>query len=60
VSSKDLVDLINKYNPGKAEYIPTISEVVEFLKNKISSKDVVISMGAGNVWEVTKNLCFKK
>lgn len=60
VSSKDLVDLINKYNPGKAEYIPTISEVVEFLKNKISSKDAVISMGAGNVWEVTKNLCLKK
>jgi len=60
VSSKDLVDLINKYNPGKAEYVPTIPGVVEFLKNKISSKDVIISMGAGNVWEVTKNLCFKK
>lgn len=56
VSSKDLVDLINKYNPGKAQYLPTISETVEFLKNKISSKDVVISMGAGNVWEVTKKL----
>jgi UDP-N-acetylmuramate--alanine ligase len=56
VSSKDLVDLINKYNPGKAEYIPTIPKVIEYLKNKISSKDVVISMGAGNVWEVTREL----
>ncbi|MFA5777419.1 MAG: UDP-N-acetylmuramate--L-alanine ligase [Parcubacteria group bacterium] len=56
VSSKDLVDLINRYNPGKAEYVPTIPEVVEFLKNKISGKDLVISMGAGNVWEVTKEL----
>lgn len=60
VSSKELVDLINKYTPGKAQYLPTILEVTEYLKNKISSKDVVISMGAGNVWEVTKNLCSKK
>jgi len=60
ISSKDLVDLINKYNPEKAEYIPTIPEVVEYLRNRISSKDVVISMGAGNVWQVTKNLCFRK
>ncbi len=59
VSSKDLVDLINKYNPGKAEYIPTISEVVEYLKDGIESKDVVISMGAGNVWEVTEKLAEK-
>lgn len=56
VSSKDLVDLINKYFPGKAEYIPTIPETIEFLKNKISGKDVVISMGAGNVWQVTRKL----
>lgn len=60
VSSRELVDLINKYNSGKAQYIPTIPEAIEYLKNKISSKDVVISMGAGNVWEVTKNLCSKK
>jgi UDP-N-acetylmuramate--alanine ligase len=56
VTSKDLVDLINKYNPGKAQYLPTIPEVVEYLKNKIGSKDVVISMGAGNVWQVTREL----
>jgi UDP-N-acetylmuramate--alanine ligase len=60
ISSKELSDLINKYNPGKAEYISTIPEVIEYLKNKISGKDVVISMGAGNVWQVTKNLCSKK
>lgn len=56
VSSKDLVKLINRYNPEKAEYIPTIQEAVDFLKNKISGKEVVISMGAGNVWQVTKEL----
>lgn len=56
VSSQDLVDLVNKYNPGKAEYVPTIREAIDFLKNKIGDQDVVISMGAGNVWEVTHNL----
>ena len=56
VSSKDLVDLINKYNPEKAEYIPTIGEVTDYLKDKIGSDDVVISMGAGDVWKVTNKL----
>jgi UDP-N-acetylmuramate--alanine ligase len=59
VSSEELVNLINKYNPGKAQYIPTVSEATEYLKNIISEKDLVISMGAGNVWEVTKNLSEK-
>lgn len=56
VSSKDLVDLINKYSRGKAEHIPTIDEAVEFLQDKIGESDVVMSIGAGNVWEVVKKL----
>lgn len=56
VHSKDLVDLINKYSSGKAEYIPTIDEAVEFLKDKIGENDVVIAIGAGNVWEVASKL----
>jgi UDP-N-acetylmuramate--alanine ligase len=56
VSSKDLVDLINKYSHGKAEHIPTIDEVVEFLKDRIGPDDVVLSIGAGNVSEVVKGL----
>jgi len=56
VSSKELVDLINTYSRGKAEHIPTIPEAVEFLKDKIGSDDLVISIGAGNVWEVVDSL----
>lgn len=56
VSSKELVDLINRYNHDKAEYIPTIDEVVEYLKDKAGENNIVISMGAGDVWKVTKNL----
>lgn len=56
VSSQDLVDLINKYNPEKAEYIPTIPEVVENLVEKINENDLVLSIGAGNGWEVLEKL----
>ncbi|MFZ2193750.1 MAG: UDP-N-acetylmuramate--L-alanine ligase [Candidatus Moraniibacteriota bacterium] len=56
VNSKELVELINKYNHGKAEYVSTIDEVVEFLKGKVGKNDVVIAIGAGNVWEVVEKL----
>lgn len=56
VSSKELVDLINTYSRGKAEHIPTIPEAIESLKDKIGPDDIIISIGAGNVWEVTKDL----
>jgi len=51
-----LVDLINKYSHNKAEYIPTIDEAVEFLKDKIGGEDAVIAIGAGNVWEGVEKL----
>lgn len=56
VHSKDLVELVNKYDRGKAEHIATIDETVEFLKDKIGADDVVIAIGAGNVWEVVSKL----
>ena len=56
VSSADLVRLINKYNRGKAEHIPTIDEAVEFLEKKIGQDDVVLAIGAGNVFEVVNKL----
>jgi UDP-N-acetylmuramate--alanine ligase len=56
VHSQELVDLINKYELGKAEYIPTIDKVVEYLKDRIGQNDVVIAIGAGNGWEVVEKL----
>ncbi|HEX7586331.1 MAG TPA: UDP-N-acetylmuramate--L-alanine ligase [Patescibacteria group bacterium] len=59
INSKDIVDLINKYDRGKAEYIPTIPEAVNFLKDKIGGNDVVLCIGAGNVFEVAEKLADK-
>jgi UDP-N-acetylmuramate--alanine ligase len=56
VTSLDLVNLINKYNRDKAEHIPTIDEAVEFLGSRIGENDVVITIGAGNVFEVAHRL----
>lgn len=56
VSSQDLVRSINKYNPQKAIYIPTIEEATEFIKEKMGEGDLVISMGAGDVWRLTHGL----
>jgi UDP-N-acetylmuramate--alanine ligase len=55
VHSEDLVNLAKKYHRGVA-YIPTIDEAVEYLKDEIGRGDLVIAMGAGNVWEVAEKL----
>ncbi len=58
VSSGDLVELIKK--EGKdALYIPTITEAAEFLVREVKSGDVVITMGAGDVWRVGELLLKK-
>ncbi len=56
VTSLDLVNLINKYNRDKAEHVPTIDEAVAFLQDTIGANDVVITIGAGNVFEVAHKL----
>lgn len=55
-TSEDLVKLINKYNRDKADYIETIDETVEYLKEKSGEYDVLITMGAGDVWRVGEKL----
>jgi len=56
INSKNLTDLINKYCSGKADYIPTIEETVIYLQDRIGEKDVVLAIGAGNVFEVVEKL----
>jgi UDP-N-acetylmuramate--alanine ligase len=55
-TSEDLVKLINKYHYNKAEYIPTINEAVEYFKEKSGQYDVLITMGAGDVWRIGQML----
>lgn len=57
VSSEDLVKLMNKYQHGKAEHIPTIEKVEEYIKSgEYGKNDILITMGAGDVWRVGEDL----
>jgi UDP-N-acetylmuramate--alanine ligase len=59
VSSEDLVNLINRFFPGKANYAPSTEECIENLEKTMGHQDVIITMGAGNVWEIAHHLAKK-
>lgn len=56
VSSRNLAEHINRYNFGKAEFYESVFETVDVIRKRELPGDVVISIGAGNVWEITKKL----
>ncbi|OGI16243.1 MAG: UDP-N-acetylmuramate--L-alanine ligase [Candidatus Moranbacteria bacterium RIFCSPHIGHO2_12_FULL_54_9] len=56
VSSEDLVQLINRFFPGKAEYAPSQEELIGRLEETMGRQDVIITLGAGNVWEIAHRL----
>lgn len=58
IHSRDLVEAIKKKG-SDALYIPTIPEVADFLAREVKSGDVVITMGAGDVWKVGELLISK-
>lgn len=55
VHARDLVRQIISHG-GNAIYIPSFTEIEQFLANNIDSGDVVLTMGAGNVWEIGVHL----
>ncbi|MFD0588301.1 UDP-N-acetylmuramate--L-alanine ligase [Paenibacillus sp. GCM10027627] len=56
VSSGKLVELIRKNSHASAEYIATKEEVLEVLKERVAPGDLVITMGAGDIWKVADAL----
>lgn len=59
VSSQDLVDLINRFFPGKATHVPSVPELIGETESKMGRQDIVITLGAGNVWEISHALAKK-
>lgn len=55
VHSRDLVEKMQKFKQN-VQYIPSLEEAHEYLESKLTSKDVLITMGAGNVFELGKKL----
>jgi UDP-N-acetylmuramate--alanine ligase len=53
IGSGDLVSMMN--HPG-AEYVASLSEATSFLAKQLVPGDVLITMGAGDVWRVGEDL----
>ncbi len=55
VNATDLVARI--LNKGHvARYVPEFSDIVKFLRRELRPGDLVVTMGAGNVWEIGDEL----
>ncbi len=59
VSSEELVALINRFFPGKAEYVTDAKRLPAELEKTMGRQDVIITLGAGNVWEISHSLAKK-
>lgn len=59
VTSAELTGLINRFIPGKARYVPDEQECISDIEKTIGHQDVIITMGAGNVWEIGHRLAKK-
>jgi UDP-N-acetylmuramate--alanine ligase len=55
VSAADLVNRINQ-NGQRARHLSEFPAIIDYLKEEISDGDVVLTMGAGNVWEIGRDL----
>ncbi len=51
ISSQDLVAQI-RLNGGHAIYLKTFDDILEHLKSQLQAGDLLVTMGAGNIWEV--------
>jgi UDP-N-acetylmuramate--alanine ligase len=55
VSSADLVERINR-NGQRALHLPDFAQILEHLRRETRDGDLVVTMGAGNVWEIGRDL----
>ncbi|OAB46670.1 UDP-N-acetylmuramate--L-alanine ligase [Paenibacillus glacialis] len=56
VHSSKLVELIVQNSNARARYLPTKEDVMLDLKTRVASGDVVLTMGAGDIWKVGAEL----
>lgn len=56
VGSKELVEAINRFEMGKAELAHTFNEALTLLRDTLEKDDILITMGAGDVWKLGRKL----
>jgi UDP-N-acetylmuramate--alanine ligase len=55
ISSADLVAQI-RFHGGVAVYRKTFDEIISHLQDELTEGDLVVTMGAGNIWEVADEI----
>lgn len=55
ISSRDLVARIRS-SGGRARYIPDLDDIAAYLAGAAREEDVVLTMGAGDVWKVADDM----
>lgn len=59
VHSSKLVELIKENSNAGAKYLPTKQDVIAELKGRLEPGDLVLTMGAGDIWKVGDELAKK-
>lgn len=59
VSAQDLVDRINHFTPEKAVYAPDRTRLAEELRTSLTPDSLVVTMGAGDVWQIGQTILKK-
>ncbi|MFC6456843.1 MULTISPECIES: UDP-N-acetylmuramate--L-alanine ligase [Paenibacillus] len=56
ISSAKLVELIRQNSNKNVQYIPSKEQVQEYLYSHVKSGDLVLTMGAGDIWKAADGL----
>ena len=56
ISGKTIVDEVKKQTGVDAVYIEKLEDIAPWLKENIQAVDLIITMGAGNIYTVGENL----
>ncbi|WP_199731706.1 UDP-N-acetylmuramate--L-alanine ligase [Cohnella endophytica] len=56
INSRKLVELISQNSNSNVAHIPTKEEVLDILAHKVAPGDLVLTMGAGDIWKTAVEL----
>lgn len=56
VTAKKIVDAVEKEEGKKVRYLPDKNEIITYLLKNVRSGDMILTMGAGNIWQTGREI----